>query len=54
MKTHKGIFYFTDYGSARSWANQNGWSTERIICYRLGWAIQSAKSSFYAGPGVQL
>lgn len=51
MKTHKGTYYFTTRKEAKDWARANCWPTNRIIAYGLGYAVQSAESGNYAGPG---
>lgn len=51
IKTRKGIYYFPTFQTAREWAQENGWPTDRIIAYQVGWAVQSGESGNYAGPG---
>jgi len=48
-KTHRDIFYFTSYNSAKKYAVENGHPTDRIIEYERGWAIQYGKSGGYVG-----
>jgi len=50
MKTRKGIFYFDDFASARDYALEHGFPTNRIIPYIAGWAIQLWISGPYVGP----
>lgn len=50
-KTRKGIYYFPDRETARTWAEENGWPANRIIEYEKGFAVQSGPSGNYAGPG---
>ncbi len=47
----KGTYYFKDSNSAKQWAKENKWPTDRIIQYDKGWAVQSGKSGNYAGSG---
>lgn len=49
MKIHKGIYYFPSYSEAFKYASDNGYPTDRIISYQLGWAIQLYKSGPYVG-----
>jgi len=51
-KTRKGIYYFSARKQAATWAEINGWPTDRIIGYELGYAIQAGPSGNYAGPGL--
>jgi hypothetical protein len=50
MRTHKGIYYFEDYATARAYAQARGWNDQRIIAYDLGWAVQRCISGDYYGP----
>ena len=52
MTTHKGIYYFPTYESARNYAREHGAPTNRIISYGRGWAIQLHVSGPYVGPNV--
>ena len=52
MKTHKGIYYFKTTADAREWAKKNGWPTDRIIEYQIGYAIQAGINGNYAGPNI--
>jgi hypothetical protein len=49
-RVRKGIYYFPDHDSAVLHATQDGWPTDRIIRYELGWAIQIKCSGDYVGP----
>lgn len=46
----KGVLYFPSWESAHDYARGNELPTNRIISYRLGWAIQLRVSGPYAGP----
>lgn len=50
MKLRKGIFYFPSYSIAKEYAVENGYPTDRIIAYQIGWAIQLWVSGPYVGP----
>jgi hypothetical protein len=49
MTTHKGIYYFERYETARAYALRGGFPTNRIIYYTRGWAIQLRVSGPYVG-----
>lgn len=49
MKTLKGIYYWSTYKEAFNFARENNFSTDRIIYYKLGWAIQLYVSGPYVG-----
>lgn len=51
-KLKKDVWYWPTYQEARQWARNNNWPTERIIAYRLGWAVQAYESGYYAGPDI--
>lgn len=48
-KSYKGIFYFNSYDDAREYARVHQMPQDRIIHYKLGWAVQMYKSGPYAG-----
>jgi len=50
MITHKGVYYFASVELAKDYAEKNGYPTNRIIHYGLGWAIQGGNGGDYAGP----
>ena len=50
MKSRNGVFYFPNRESASGWAKRNGWPTEFIRLYGLGYAIQACEMGGYAGP----
>ena len=52
-KSRKGTYYWTTYDEAYAWAAENGWPTDRILEYGLGWAIQAGCGGKYAGPLTQ-
>jgi hypothetical protein len=45
-KTYQGVSYWPTYESARAAAAERGFSTERIIKYGRGWAVQA----YISGP----
>lgn len=49
-RVRKGIYYFPSHADAVTHATQDGWPTNRIIYYELGWAIQICASGDYVGP----
>lgn len=53
MLTKKGIYYFPSYELARKFALANSFPTDRIISYKLGWAIQLKVSGPYVGPDTK-
>lgn len=50
IRVRKNIYYFPDYKAAVAHATRDGWPTDRIISYDLGWAIQLGASGNYVGP----
>ena len=48
-KVKKGIFYFPTWKEAWKHASANGYPTDRIIEYKIGWAIQLRVSGAYVG-----
>ena len=49
MTTWKGIYYFPTFSAARAYAVGHNHPTDRIIAYKLGWAIQLRVSGPYVG-----
>lgn len=49
MKLHKGVYYFSNYDTARSYARKKNIDYHKIVCYELGWAIQIRCSGPYVG-----
>jgi hypothetical protein len=49
-KVSKGIYYFKTRSEAKTWAENNGWPTDRINEFEKGHAIQAGESGNYAGP----
>ena len=50
MRVSKGICYWLTYDAAREAAQLALWPWDRIIAYRLGWAVQLRISGPYMGP----
>ena len=54
VRTRKGIYYFPTFASARDFARDNDYPTDRINEFTIGWAIQLRVSGPYVGPpGVE-
>ncbi len=49
-KTLKDIFYFSGYTTAKDYALDHSFPTDRIIGFNRGWAIQLRVSGPYVGP----
>jgi hypothetical protein len=55
LATHwKGIYYFQTYQDAKNYALQDGYPTDRIIKYEIGYAIQLRISGPYVGNAKQM
>lgn len=48
--TRRGIWYWPTFEEARDYATEHNHPTNRIIPYKLGWAIQLYVSGPYVGP----
>lgn len=46
-RLHRGIWYWPSYETARAFAERHDITADRIIPYKLGWAIQLRKSGPY-------
>jgi len=49
-KVHKGTYYFPSHVTAKQYAEENGFPTDRIVEYGRGHAIQLKVSGPYVGP----
>lgn len=49
-KNIKGVYYFPTHGEAKQYAIEHGHPCDRLIIYKVGWAIQLSVSGPYVGP----
>jgi hypothetical protein len=49
MRIYKGVYYFPTYKTAKNYAEENNFPTNRIIRYGRGHAIQLKVSGSYVG-----
>ena len=54
MLTRKGTSYWPTHRAARDYAESHGYSTDRIIAYELGWAIQTRISGHYVDATAEI